>query len=56
MCSSDLDYDLADWVLSKFQGEDLQKIDEAAQRAWQAAEEIIRNGAAAAAQRFNGTQ
>ena len=48
------DYDLADWVLSKFQGEDLQKIDEAAQRAWQAAEEIIRNGAAAAAQRFNG--
>ncbi len=50
------DYDLADWVLSKFQGEDLQKIDEAAQRAWQAAEEIIRNGAAAAAQRFNGTQ
>ncbi len=50
------DYDLADWVLSKFQGEDLQKIDEAAQRAWQAAEEIIRNGVAAAAQRFNGTQ
>ena len=50
------DYDLADWVLSKFQGEDLQKIDEAAQRAWQEAEEIIRNGAAAAAQRFNGTQ
>jgi len=50
------DYDLADWVLSKFQGDDLQKIDEAAQRAWQAAEEIIRNGAAAAAQRFNGTQ
>ncbi|MCI8855818.1 MAG: aminoacyl-tRNA hydrolase [Clostridiaceae bacterium] len=50
------DYDLADWVLSKFQGDDLQKIDEAAQRAWQAAEEIIRNGAAAAAQRFNGIQ
>ena len=50
------DYDLADWVLSKFQGVDLQKIDEAAQRAWQAAEEIIRNGAAAAAQRINGTQ
>ena len=49
------DYDLADWVLSKFQGDDLQKIDEAAERAWQAAEEIVRNGPASAAQRFNGT-
>ena len=48
------DYDLADWVLSKFQGDDLQKIDDAAERAWQAAEEIVRDGAAAAAQKFNG--
>lgn len=49
------DYDLADWVLSKFQGDDLQKIDEAAERAWQAAEEIVKNGTAAAAQKFNGS-
>lgn len=48
------DYDLADWVLSRFQGEDVQKIDEAADKAWRAAEEIVRNGAAAAAQKFNG--
>lgn len=48
------DYDLADWVLSKFQGDDLQKIDDAAERAWRAAEEIVQNGAAAAAQKFNG--
>lgn len=48
------DYDLADWVLSRFQGEDVQKIDEAADKAWRAAEEIVRNGTAAAAQKFNG--
>lgn len=50
------DYDLADWVLSKFQGDDLQKIDSAAERAWQAAEEIVKNGAVAAAQKFNGSK
>lgn len=48
------DYDLADWVLSKFQGEDEEKIQQAAVRAMEAAEEIIRNGPAAAAQKFNG--
>lgn len=48
------DYDLADWVLSKFQGEDETKIQEAAQHAMEAAEEIVRNGPAAAAQKFNG--
>lgn len=48
------DYDLADWVLSKFQGEDAEKIQQAALRAIEAAEEIVRNGPAAAAQKFNG--
>ena len=48
------DYDLADWVLSKFQGEDEEKIQQAAARAMEAAEEIIRNGPSAAAQKFNG--
>lgn len=48
------DYDLADWVLSKFQGEDADKIQQAALRAIEAAEEIVRNGPAAAAQKFNG--
>lgn len=48
------DYDLADWVLSKFQGEDAEKIQQAALRAIEAAEEIVRNGSAAAAQKFNG--
>lgn len=48
------DYDLADWVLSKFQGEDEEKIQQAVQRAMEAAEEIVRNGPASAAQKFNG--
>lgn len=48
------DYDLADWVLSKFQGEEEEKIQQAAVRAMEAAEEIIRNGPSAAAQKFNG--
>lgn len=48
------DYDLADWVLSKFQNDEIEKIDSAAERALQAAEEIIKNGAQAAAQLYNG--
>ena len=48
------DYDLADWVLSKFQGEEETKIQEAAARAMEAAEEIVRSGVSAAAQKFNG--
>ena len=47
-------YDLADWVLSKFQGEDADRIQSAAERAMEAAEEIVRSGVAAAAQKFNG--
>lgn len=48
------DYDLADWVLSKFQNDEIEKIDSAAERAMLAAEEIIKNGAQAAAQLYNG--
>ena len=48
------DYDLADWVLSKFQDDEIEKIDSAAERAMLAAEEIIKNGAQAAAQLYNG--
>lgn len=48
------DYDLADWVLSKFQGEDADRIQSATERAMEAAEEIVRSGVAAAAQKFNG--
>ena len=48
------DYDLADWVLSKFQNDEIEKIDAAADRALLAAEEIIKNGAQAAAQLYNG--
>lgn len=48
------DYDLADWVLSRFTEEEQADVAQAAARAMLAAEEIIRNGAAAAAQLYNG--
>lgn len=48
------DYDLADWVLSRFTDDEQEAIDGAASRAMQAAEEIVRSGAAQAAQKFNG--
>ena len=48
------DYDLADWVLSSFQGEDAKAIEAAADRVMQAAEEVIRHGVPSAAQKFNG--
>ena len=48
------DYDLADWVLSRFTEEEQPKIDAAAERAMLAAAEIISNGAASAAQLYNG--
>lgn len=48
------DYDLADWVLSKFQENEMQPLQQAMQRAMEAAEEIVRSGPAAAAQKFNG--
>ena len=47
------DYDLADWVLGKFQGEDKKVMDEAVKRAADAVECILKEGAARAMTRFN---
>ena len=48
------DYDLADWVLGKFVGEDKKTIDAAVKRAADAVECIIADGCAKAMNRFNG--
>lgn len=48
------DYDLADWVLGKFVGEDKKTIDAAVKRAADAVECIIANGCDKAMNRFNG--
>ena len=47
------DYDMADWVLSKFSGEDKKVMDEAVKRAADAVESILREGADRAMNRFN---
>lgn len=49
----DPDYDLADWVLGKFQGEDRKTMDEAVKRAADAVECILRDGCEKAMNRFN---
>lgn len=48
------DYDLADWVLSRMTDAEEKLFVPALERAMQAAEDIVRNGAAHAAQAFNG--
>lgn len=48
------DYDMADWVLGKFAGEDLKTIAQAIQRAGKAAECYIHDGPDQAMNRFNG--
>ena len=48
------DYDMADWVLSSFKNQDAADMDEAVQRAWEAAECYIRFGPEKAMDRFNG--
>ena len=48
------DYDLADWVLSRMTDAEEKLFVPALERAIQAAEDIVRNGAAHAAQTFNG--
>ena len=48
------DYDLADWVLGKFVGEDKKAIDAAVKRAADAVECILKNGVDAGKNRFNG--
>ena len=47
------DYDMADWVLGKPQGEDRKAIDDAVKRAAQAVECYIKEGPQAAMSRFN---
>ena len=47
------DYDMADWVLGKFTGEDKKTVDTAVQRAADAVECYIRDGADRAMNRFN---
>ena len=48
------DYDLADWVLSRFTAREEQELGPAIERAADAVTELIQNGAQAAAARFNG--
>ncbi len=47
------DYDMADWVLGKFQGEDKKVMDEAVRRAADAVECLLRDGMEKAMNRFN---
>ena len=48
------DYDLADWVLGEFAGEDKKTMDQAVKRAADAVECLIREGPDRAMNRFNG--
>ena len=48
------DYDMADWVLSRFTGEDLKTITQAVKRAADAVECFVREGPDKAMNRFNG--
>ena len=47
------DYDMADWVLGRLQGEDRKVLDEAAERAAEAAACLLKDGAQKAMNRFN---
>ena len=48
------DYDMADWVLGKLQGEDKRAVDAAVKRAADAVECLIREGPDRAMSRYNG--
>ena len=48
------DYDMADWVLGKFQEEDKKAVEEAVKRAADAAECLIQEGVDKAMNRYNG--
>lgn len=48
------DYDMADWVLGKFQGEDKKNIEDAVKRAADAVECILSQGLEKAMGKFNG--
>ena len=47
------DWDLADWVLSRFDAEDRKKVDDAVERAAKAAAMFVTDGADAAMNQFN---
>ena len=47
------DYDMADWVLSKFQGEDKKLMDDTVKRAADAVECLLKDGPQKAMNRFN---
>ncbi len=47
------DYDMADWVLGRLQGEDRKVLDEAAERAAEAAACLLKDGPQKAMNRFN---
>lgn len=47
------DYDMADWVLGRLQGEDRMVLDEAAERAAEAAACLLKDGPQKAMNRFN---
>ena len=47
------DYDMADWVLGKCQGRDKDAVDQAVQRAAEAVEYLLRQGADQAMNQFN---
>lgn len=48
------DYDLADWVLSRFSARELELLDPAIERAASAAQVILREGLERASSLFNG--
>ena len=48
------DYDMADWVMGRFQGEDKKAVEEAVKRAADAAECLIREGVDRAMNQYNG--
>ena len=48
------DYDMADWVLGRFQGEDKKAVEEAVKKAADAAECLIREGVDRAMNQYNG--
>lgn len=48
------DYDLADWVLSRFTAQELKSLDPAIDRAAEAVETVLKEGIERAASRYNG--
>ena len=48
------DYDLADWVLSRFTADEQDNINKACDNAMKAAEQIISDSVQSAANKFNG--